>query len=302
MSDEVQLGFVLETLTLPLTQILPSRKIPPEISDTRKYKQIKASIEEVGLIEPLSLAPKQKKLDHYLLLDGHIRIMVLKELGCTEVPCLIAKDDEGFTFNARVNRLSTIQEHYMIKRAIERGVPKERLAKSLAMDLGHMNKKITLLDGICPEAVELLGDRQFSPNISILIRKMKPTRQIEAVELMIAANNVTVSYAEALVVATPPELLVDGKKPDKMHGVGKDDMLKMEREMASVLGNYKVIEQSYSKDIMILVVAQKYLIKLLGNTHVSKHLKTRHPEIMDQFKSIVEMTSLDGSRMSERTM
>ena len=33
--------------------------------------------------------------------------------------CLIADDDEAFTYNKRVNRLATIQEHYMIVKAIE---------------------------------------------------------------------------------------------------------------------------------------------------------------------------------------
>ncbi|CAB3711505.1 hypothetical protein LMG27174_04264 [Paraburkholderia rhynchosiae] len=40
---------------------------------------------------------------------------------------------------------------------------------------------------------------------------MKPTRQVACVEPMIAANNVTVRYAEALLVATPAAHLVEGK-------------------------------------------------------------------------------------------
>jgi hypothetical protein len=38
---------------------------------------------------------------------------------------LIADDDEAFTYNKRVNRLATIQEHYMIVKAIERRFPKK---------------------------------------------------------------------------------------------------------------------------------------------------------------------------------
>ena len=36
-----------------------------------------------------------------------------------QVPCLISKDDEAFTYNKRINRLATVQEHYMILKAIE---------------------------------------------------------------------------------------------------------------------------------------------------------------------------------------
>jgi hypothetical protein len=34
--------------------------------------------------------------------------------------CLIATDDEGYTYNNRINRLAIIQEHRMILKAIER--------------------------------------------------------------------------------------------------------------------------------------------------------------------------------------
>ena len=48
---------------------------------------------------------------------------------------------------------------------------------------------------------------------------MKPTRQVECVELMVSANTITVAYAEAMLVATPATMLVDGKKPAKLTGV-----------------------------------------------------------------------------------
>ena len=54
-------------------------------------------------------------------------------------------------------------------------------------------KKINLLDGICSEAVRLLKDKHFSANLSPVLRKMKPTRQVECMELMVATNNITVS-------------------------------------------------------------------------------------------------------------
>jgi len=292
MSD-VNLGFIPKTLSVPLDQILPSRKIPAGIANSRKFKQIRASIAEVGLIEPLSVTPPHKKSEHHLLLDGHVRLIALRDLKYTEASCLIAKDDESYTYNSRINRLSTIQEHFMIRRAIERGVSKERLARALSIDISHMTKKLTLLDGICPEAADLLKDRQFSADISRVIRKMKPTRQIECVELMVSADNVTVAYGEALLVATPAEMLVDGKKPQKLHGVTQEQMVRMEREMANVQGQYKMVEQTYGQNMLNLVLARGYLAKLLENKAVAKHIKQRQPEVLEQFQNIIETTSLD---------
>ncbi len=52
---------------------------------------------------------------------------------------------------------------------------------------------MNLLEGICPEAAELLKDRHFSAELGRLLWKMKPTRQIECTELMVSANTLSVS-------------------------------------------------------------------------------------------------------------
>jgi hypothetical protein len=289
----VALGFIPEPLLLAMDLILPSRKVPVGLATSRKFNQIRASIEEIGLIEPLSVAAVDSSSGQHLLLDGHVRLVALRDLGHQAAPCLIATDDETYTYNNRINRLSTIQEHIMIRRAVERGVPPERLAKALSVDVSQITKKINLLDGICPEAIELFKDRQFSVELGRVIRKMKPTRQVECAELMVAANNMTVAYAEALLVATPSISLVEGVRPRKIAGVTADQMARMEREMANLQGQYRLVEHSYGHDVLNLVLARGYLTKLLDNSKVAKYIKQRQPEVLEQFTAIVQTTTLD---------
>jgi len=290
----VTLGFLPEPLSVSVNCILPSRKMRSSIVNTRKYKQIRASIQEVGLIEPLSVTPVDQESGQHMLLDGHIRLIALCELGFPEAPCLVGIDDETYTYNNRVNRLSTVQEHYMIRRAVDRGVSPERLAKALAVDLSQIMKKISLLEGICSEAAEILSDRQFSAELSRVIRKMKPTRQVECVELMVSANNVTIPYAEALLVATPANQLVAGKKPARLTGVTQEQMAKMEREMSNLQGQYKLVEQTYGQDVLNLVLARGYLTKILENQAVMKYLSQHQLDLVKEFESILEMASLDS--------
>jgi len=290
---KVSLGFVPQPLTVPLDRILPSRKIPEGLLISRKFKQIRSSIEAVGLIEPLSVGPADKKSGQHILLDGHIRLIVLHELGFGEVQCLIAKDDESYTYNSRINRLSTIQEHFMLRRAITRGVTPERLASALSVDISYIIRKMNLLDGICDDAAELLKDQNFSVDVGRVIRKMKPTRQVECIELMVSANNITAAYAEALLVATPAEMLVDGKKPAKLTGVTQEQMAKMEREMSNLQGQYKMVEQTYGQDVLNLVLAKGYLAKLLENKSVARYLRQRQPDVLTEFEAIVQTVSLD---------
>ncbi|AZU57593.1 plasmid partitioning protein RepB C-terminal domain-containing protein [Ralstonia sp. 22086] len=289
----VTLGFVPEPLAVPLPRILPSRRTPAGLTSTRKFKQILSSISEVGLIEPLSVTAVDQQSGNHILLDGHIRLLALRDLGHDNASCLIATDDEAYTYNNRINRLSTIQEHFMIRRAIERGVSLERLAKALSVDTTQIVKKMNLLEGLCPEAVDLLRDRQFSPELVRALRKMKPTRQVECVELMIAANNVTVAYAEALLVATPAARLVDGKKPAKLTGVTHEQMAKMEREMSNLQEQYKIVEQTYGQDVLNLVLAKGYLVKLLECEPVLTYLRQHQPDLVPEFESIRDVVSLE---------
>jgi ParB-like chromosome segregation protein Spo0J len=245
------------------------------------------------LIEPLSVAPASAGTGQHLLLDGHIRLIALRELGHTEAPCLIAKDDESYTYNARINRISTIQEHYMIRRAIDRGVSPNRLAIALGIDVSTIHRKATLLEGVCKEATELLKDREFTTNVSRVLRLMKPLRQVECVELMTGANNLTTTYADALLAATPADMLVDGKKPKKRAGLTQEEMSRMEREMANVQGQYKLAVEDYGQDVLNQQLARAYLAKLLENKDVIRYLKQQYSEVLEQFKSIVETTSLE---------
>ena len=290
--SQIALGFIPDPLVVPLDKLLPSRKLPENINGTKKYRQIVESLRSIGLIEPLTIGPSTDGGLH-ILLDGHTRLMAMKELGFTEAQCLIATDDETYTYNNRINRLSTVQEHMMIKRAINRGVSPEKLAKSLNVDLSHIMRKVKLLEGICSEAAELLRDQVFSAKLSDVLRKMKPTRQVECVELMISANNITIPYAEALLAASPAHLLVSEVKPKKVKGVSAEQMLKMEREMGNLQEQYKLVEESYGQDVLNLVLAKGYLAKLIENDEVSRYIQHSQPDVFSEFVTIVETVSLD---------
>lgn len=291
--SQMPLGFIPEPITVHFDKLLPSRKAPDGLLNSRKFKQILSSIDAVGLIEPLTIGKAEKVSGMHLLLDGHIRMLALKELGFSDALCLVATDDESYTYNNRVNRLSSIQEHFMICRAVDRGVTPARLAKSLELDVELITKKLNLLNGICSEAVGLLKDKQFSASLSQVLRKMKPTRQVECVELMVATNNITVAYAQALLAATPSSMLVREDKPKKIRGMTVEQMTIMEREMTNLEGQFKLVEQSYGTDVLNLVLAKGYLAKLLGNEAVIRFLTQNRSDLLDEFSSIVNAASLD---------
>jgi ParB-like chromosome segregation protein Spo0J len=295
VSTNVRIAFEERIETLRLSQLLPLNAVSPELKQSAKYKQIANSVAEVGIIEPLVVARSPDQPRHYLLLDGHIRHAVLADAGETEVRCLIALDDEAFTYNKRINRLATIQEHFMIVRAIERGVSEDKLATALDLDVKAIRRRRTMLGGICPEVVDLLKDKSLNPTTFDVLRKMKPMRQIEAADLMSTAGNYTASYAKALLAATRQADLVKSEQPKKVGGLTPDQMARMEREMETVQQDLKMVESRYGDDVLHLVIASGYLSKLLNNKDIRRYLAQHHPELLSEFIAIVSATSLDQS-------
>jgi ParB-like chromosome segregation protein Spo0J len=261
------------------------------VKKTPKYIQIAASIREVGIIEPPVVARDRGVRGKYLLLDGHIRVEILKDMGETEVVCLISTDDEAFTYNRRVNRIAMVQEHKMILKAVARGVSEERIARALNVNVSEIRRKRRLLDGICPEAAEVLKDKHVPIHSFAELRKMAPLRQIEAAELMVAMNKYTIPYAKSLLAATPQDQLADAAKSKAIKGLTENQMALMERESANLDREFKMAEQAYGIDHLDLVLAKGFLAKMLGNARVVRYLSQNHREILSEFQKIAELES-----------
>jgi ParB-like chromosome segregation protein Spo0J len=288
----VKRGFEDVPLEISIADIQPLRLVSDAIRKTPKYAQIASSIPEVGIVEPPVVARDRQEAGKYLLLDGHLRIDVLKAMGKTTVACLVSTDDEAFTYNKRVNRLAMIQEHKMILKAVERGVSEERIAKALNVDVNHIKRKRRLLHGICAEAAEILKDKHIGMNTFTELKKMVPMRQIEAAKLMVAMNKYTVSYAQSLLAATQQTQLVESSKPKRIKGLTDEQVALMERESVNLEREFRIAEQAYGTDHLDLVLTNGYLGALLGNSRVVRYLAQHQREILTEFQKLAEIETV----------
>ena len=297
MAKKIAIAFESECITISINDILFTKNIKNQIKKSRKYIQISTSIREVGIIEPPVVTNKVDGIKKYLLLDGHLRIEALRDSGARKVTCLVATEDEAYTYNKRINRLATVQEHKMILKAIDSGVPQERIAKVLDVNIATIRQKRSLLDGICSEVVELLKDRHCPGNSFRTLKLMKPIRQIEVVELMIAMNNFSGSYSKALLAATPQYQLAQPEKLKNFKGISGQQIAQMESEMAKLQQQIKLIGDSYGTDHLNLVLSRGYVVSLLKNNEISNYLEQHHNGILSEFKRISEAVSFGQDEM-----
>ncbi|MHB1958098.1 MAG: plasmid partitioning protein RepB C-terminal domain-containing protein [Acidobacteriaceae bacterium] len=263
---------------------------------TAKYKQIAASLKHLGLIEPLVVF--QSGGSNYWLLDGALRFDILKtQAPGTEVRCLLATDDESYNYNKRVNYLPPIAEHSMILKALANGVTEERIAEALDVNVVAIRKKRHLLDGICEEAAELLKDKRVTSDGFTVLRKMKPIRQIYAAEMMVASNNYSTRFVRGLLAVTKPEGLVAPEETYKrLRRTTATQHAVMEQGSDALIEDFKMVEKSYTSDLLSLTIAAGYLRRMLENGRIERHLLKLHPDILQAIQGI--LATVDEDKVS----
>jgi len=294
MSSSIRTAFQPRVIALKVASILPSREIEPQEREEQKYRQIEASIQSVGVVEPLVVFPT--KGGRYKLLDGHKRLDVLARRKIADVECIVSTDDETYTYNKRVNYLSPVGEHQMILRALKHNSA-DAIAKALAVNIRTIQRKRDLLVGICKDAIELLKDRRISPNAFSVLRKMKPVRQVEVVQLMIASNRYSATFANALLTGTRADMLLEPEKVLLARSCSTDQKLGMERETDSLLRDLKRVETTYGTDVLALSVSCRYVGRILANEKVRSYIEGRFPDVLGELEAVIASVDPDSAEV-----
>ena len=292
MAGKVTIGFEPDSVTLAIADILPLRPVDDTVRKSRKFLQIAASVREIGIVQPPIVARRPELKGKYLLLDGHLRIDVLKDMGVAEVTCLVSLDDEALTYNREVNPVTPVQEHRMILKVIGRGISEQRIAQALNVNAKSIRAKRDLLNGICPEVAALLKDKHCPFNSFQALKKVKPLRQYEIAKTMTGIGNYTVAYARSLVAASSPDQLVNPGKPKAHRRISAEQMEEIERELANLQGEVERIEDTFAADHLDLVLATSYVRSLLRNAEVDRYLMNYQGELRQQFQEICDATAL----------
>lgn len=289
--NAVKAAFDNQIVMLPLDIIIPQKDASKSYRYADFYKQLMSSLKLVGLIEPLVVFPRGPA--NYLLLDGHVRLEILKSMGAKEAKCLLSTDDEAYTYNRHVNHIPPIAQHFMLLEALKTGLTEERIAAALNINIEAIRTKRDLLNGICPEAVQILMNKQVSPKVFSLLRKMKPVRQIEAAEHMVAGGTYTVPFAKALLAVTKPEMLeCHSASSKKIEATSTAARSMLEGENEFLLRDLKTVEESYGTDVLTLTVACGYLDRLLNNSRIERYLARNHADILQTLQTLLSESGI----------
>jgi len=284
----VRSAFQRETVELPLDVLRPHRPLVASATHCRKFLQVLASVATVGLVEPIVVVPEHDVEGRYLILDGRLRLEALRRLGKGVATCLLATEDEAYTYNRHVNRLTAGQDARMIAQAVRRGVPQERIAAVLGVDERTVKAKVKLLKDICPDAAALLADRNCPAATYEILKRLRPLRQLEAAELMCSQSNFSSAFATAIKLPTPPKpLMPSATNRSGDADVAQEQMDRLQREIASLQPKLTDVEERYGLEHLHLAVSVSYVSSLLKNASVHDWLTKMAPRQLANLREVV---------------
>ena len=173
---------------LPIGQIDPNREQPRRSFDEDALKELAASIEAVGVLQPIIVAPSG---DRYTIIAGERRYRASRLAGLTEIPAIVRDWDSqkrleaALIENLQRDDLNPVEEAMGVRRLMdEAGLTQEKAAERLGKSRPAVANLLRLLT--LPDSVKaLLAEGKLSAGHARALVTVDPRRQVQLANLTV---------------------------------------------------------------------------------------------------------------------
>ncbi len=212
---------------ISISSIVPNKNQPRKIFEKDALEELKNSIKERGIIQPLIVRKSKNNNDKFELIAGERRWQAAQSAGLNEVPVVIIEADNlkslEFAIIENVQRkdLNAIEEAEGYKNLIENfGYDQEKVSKFIGKSRSHISNSLRLLS-LPEKIIEMIRNQKISQghakiligleNALLLadkiIKKKLSVRQAEnLVRLLKSGQNKTFIAKDANTVMTENSL------------------------------------------------------------------------------------------------
>lgn len=170
---------------LALDELVPGQYQPRQHFDEAQLQELAQSIQKQGLIQPLTVRPKN---DKYEIIAGERRWRACQRIGKTEVPVIIqhVSDETALALalieNLQRQNLNPIEEAFALQRLIDEfSLTHQQIAEILGNSRGHISNQLRLLQ-LEPEVQTLLSKGLISVGHARCLVGLDTNTQIEIAE------------------------------------------------------------------------------------------------------------------------
>ncbi|MCP2086829.1 UNVERIFIED_ORG: hypothetical protein J2Y81_002846 [Paraburkholderia sediminicola] len=138
----------------------------------------------------------------------------------------------------------------------------------------------------------MLSDKRAPRRAMSILRQMKPFPQIDVAHAMINLDNYSGKFVLAMLETTSPDQLVEEEHKDPNRAGAVEAIQRLERELAVLQADTKLLEENYGPNSLKLVVIKSYVAKLLDNVRIVRWLAQFRSEYLQQLQIITEIKTL----------
>ncbi|MDK4716102.1 ParB family chromosome partitioning protein [Rhizobium leguminosarum] len=130
--------------------------------DGEEFQELLHAIKESGQTTPILVRPSSTDAKRYMVVFGHRRLKVARELG-VPVKAIVKKLDDITSAivqgqeNAARSNLSFIERAFFAQNLIASGMTKETVRSSLAVDEAMLSKMLAVVEAVPASVVQALG-------------------------------------------------------------------------------------------------------------------------------------------------
>lgn len=215
---------------LPIGQIDPNREQPRRSFDEDALKELAASIEAVGVLQPIIVAPSG---DRFTIIAGERRYRASRLAGLDEIPAIVRDWDSqkrleaALIENLQRDDLNPVEEAMGVRRLMdEAGLTQEKAAERLGKSRPAVANLLRLLT--LPDSVrQLLAEGKLSAGHARALVTVDPRRQVQLANLTVQ-QGWSVRQLERICAQPVKE---EGPKPRKAKDAQIGELENMAREL-----------------------------------------------------------------------
>lgn len=171
---------------LKIDEIAPNPDQPRKFFDEEKHQELKGSIEENGLLQPVVVRPVEGGETPYMLIASERRWRACKAIGKTVIQANILKDTDdetayvlGIAENVGRENMTIMEEAGAYADLAAAGWGPLRIAKRFGKTETHIKWRLGLLT-LRQEVSEMVDKGQIKPNLAWHIAQLNPGNQMVA--------------------------------------------------------------------------------------------------------------------------
>ena len=234
LGDDVLKTETTGSLSLPISQVESCSAQPRKYFDEAALAELAASIQEHGIIQPLTV--RKLSSGYYQIIAGERRWRAARLAGLSEVPVIVIEADDrkaaelAMIENLQREDLNPMEEAAGFQSLMEiYHMTQEEAAARVGKSRSAVANALRLL-GLTPAVRKLVEEGKLSAGHARALVPLSPSLQ-ESAAGAIVTGGLSVRQTEALVKRLSAE-----KKPEKKAPEGVDYTAEAQKELSSRLG------------------------------------------------------------------